>query len=408
MGSLRRFRIGRRAILLSGAGLLSFDGLSAHSQVTSSEIFSRNLAQDACPSVDPAYIQTANETGGIPMFLQRSEVAKAFHLVRESTRSNVATVLRANGVFDGTAQTFNIPVDSETKRITFAFSVDTKGGRVTLTQPSGGSIVPGTANTEITELHCGRIVTVAPPESGIWHAEIAGSGRFWIEAQAQSDIHFISAEFVKLGGRPGHEGLFRITGQPLAGTSATLQVSLSAKDTDSTEFRLVTERGDTIQQVQMDVTSSDPQFLEFVGSFECPRDPFRVAVTGRDPKGQTYQRFFSTLFHAETVEVLPGNELDGLLAGHAQQISFAVRNAGASAKFKVTVTDAKHFVSQIVPSELTLGAGEPGTIRVDLTVPAGTAPGIGDDIIVVVSSITGPASSNSSVMHVSVSSPSSH
>jgi von Willebrand factor A domain-containing protein 7 len=337
------------------------------------------------------------------MFLQRSEAAKAFHLVRESTRSNVATVLRANGVFDGRAQTFNIPVDSETKRVTFAFSVDTKGSRLTLTQPSGGSVVPATANTEITELNCGRIVTVATPEVGIWSAEIAGSGRFWIEAQAQSDIHFISTEFVKLGGRPGHEGLFKIRGQPLAGTPATLRVSLSAKDADSTEFRLVTERGDTIQQLQMDVTSSDPQFLEFVGSLECPQQPFRVAVTGRDPKGRIYQRFFSTLFHAETVEVLPANELDELAAGDAKRVSFAVRNAGAPAKFNVTVTDAKHFVSQVVPRELTLGAGESGTIRVDLTVPAGTAAGIGDDIIVVVSSTTGPATSNSSVIHVSVS-----
>src|SRR5437762_13934580 len=115
-------------------------------QTPSSTNRSRNFGPKACGPADPAYIRTANETGGIPMFLQRSEAAKAFHLVRESTRTNVATVLRANGVFDGTAQTFNIPVDSETKRITFAFSVDTKGGRVTLTQPSGGSIVPGTAN----------------------------------------------------------------------------------------------------------------------------------------------------------------------------------------------------------------------------------------------------------------------
>jgi hypothetical protein len=341
------------------------------------------------------------------MFLQRSEVAKAFHLVRESTRSNVATVLRANGAFDGRAQTFNIPVDSESKRITFALSVDTKGGRLTLTQPSGGTIAPATANTEITELNCGRIVTVVTPEEGIWRVEIAGSGRFWIEAQAQSDIHFIRVEFVKPGGRPGHEGLFRIPGQPLAGAPATLQVSLSAKDADSAEFRLVTERGDTIQQLQMNVASSDPQFLEFVGSFESPRQPFRVAVTGRDPKGQIYQRFFSTLFHAETVEVLPGNELDELAAGDAKQVTFAVRNTGAPAKFKVTVTDAKHFVSQVVPLELTLGTGESETIRVDLTVPAGTAAGIGDDIIVVASSTSGPATSNSSVMHVSVSTPTS-
>ena len=63
------------------------------------------------------------------MFLQRSEAAKAFHLVRESTRNNVSTVFWATGTLDGKPQTIEIPVDSVTKRITFTFSVDTKGNQ---------------------------------------------------------------------------------------------------------------------------------------------------------------------------------------------------------------------------------------------------------------------------------------
>ena len=345
------------------------------------------------------------------MFLQRSEVAKAFHLVRESTRNNVATVLWATGTLDGKAQTFEVPVDSVTKRITFSFSVDTKGTKLSLTQPSGGAIVRASASTEITELNCGRIVTVITPEEGSWQAEITGSGRFWIEAQAQSDIYFTASKAdhsSKSGGRPGHEGLFRIPGQPLAGIPATLEVSLSAKAAQITEFRLVTERGDTIQELRMNGTSSDREFLEFVGDFQPPKQPFRVAVIGHDTNGRTYQRFFPKLFHAETVEVLPGNGLNELPAGDTKQFTFTLRNTGPPAKFRITVTDARRFVSQVVPQELTLGAGESGTVQVDLTVPNGTAPGIEDDVIVVATSIVGPASSNSSVVHLSVSSAASH
>ncbi len=61
------------------------------------------------------------------MFLQRSEATKAFHLVRESTRNNVSTVLWATGTLNGQPKTVRIPVDSVTQRITFTFSVDTKG-----------------------------------------------------------------------------------------------------------------------------------------------------------------------------------------------------------------------------------------------------------------------------------------
>lgn len=336
------------------------------------------------------------------MFLQRSEAAKAFHLVRESTRTNVSTVFWATGALDEKPQTITIPVDSVTKRITFTFSVDTKGNQLKLTQPSGGAITKGLAGAEVTELNCGRILTVSSPEAGEWRAEITGTGRFWMEAQAQSDIYFIAVEFVKEGGRPGHEGLFRIHGQPVAGTPAMLQASLSASATKTTEFYLVTERGQTIQKLHMHAANSDREFLEFVGSVDLPSAPFRVAVIGRDSNCKQYQRFFSNLFHAESVEISPKLDFNELPAGSTKQVAFTVRNIGFPRTIKLTVTDAHQFVSKVEPKELALGAGESGTVRVDLAVPAGTAPGVDDDLVIVAQSTAGPPTSNSSVVHLSV------
>jgi hypothetical protein len=59
-------------------------------------------------------------------------------------------------------------------------------------------------------------------------------------------------------------------------------------------------------------------------------------------------------------------------------------------------------VSKVEPKELSLGAGESGIIRVNLTVPAGTALGVGDDVVVVATSTAGTSTSNSSVVHFSV------
>src|SRR2546428_182704 len=175
-----------RARALVRTGLLCASASLVFGQTQPSTNRSRTCGPDACGPADPAYIHTVNETGGIPMFLQRSEAAKAFHLVRESTRNNVATVFWATGTLDGRPQAFKIPVDSVTKRITFTFSVDTKGNELKLTQPSGGAITEGSASTEVTELNCGRILTVSSPEVGDWRAEITGTGRYWMEAQAQS------------------------------------------------------------------------------------------------------------------------------------------------------------------------------------------------------------------------------
>src|ERR1700723_1402295 len=392
--------------VLVTAALLFATASLALAQTQSSTNRSRTFGPDACGPADPAYIHTANETGGIPMFFQRSEAAKAFHLVRETTRNNVATVFWATGTLDAKPQIIRVPVDSATKRITFTFSGDTKGNEFKVTQPSSGAITESSSSTEVTELNCGRILTVTSPEAGEWLAEITGKGRYWIEAQGQSDIFFVSVEFVKRGGRPGHEGLFRIQGQPLVGTPATLQASLSASSTKTTEFYLVNEQGHTIQKLPMDAVNSDRQFLEFVGSMDLPNVPFRVAVMGRDSNDKQYQRFFASLFHAESVsvEVSANPDSDELSPGSTRQVAFKVRNIGSPRTFKITVTDTHNFLRNVEPKELALGAGESGTIQVDLTVPAATAPGVGDDLVIVAASTTGPPTSNSSVLHLSVSS----
>jgi von Willebrand factor A domain-containing protein 7 len=382
------------------AGLVSMASPLTFGQTQPSSNRSRPFGPDACGPAGPSFIRAANETGGIPLFLQRSEAAKSFHLVRESTKNNMETVLWATGTLDGQPKTIRIPVDSVTKRITFTFSEDTKGNALKLTQPSGGSITGSTASTEVTELNCGRIVTVSSPEAGEWRAEIAGTGTYWLRVQAQSDIFFVSAEFVERGGRPGHEGLFRIQGQPVAGTSAMLDVSLSATATGTREFYLVSEEGQTIQELQMHAVNSE----EFVGSVDLPPQPFRVAVKGSDSNGKQYQRFFSNLFHAESVEVSPPLDFDEVSPGGTKQLAFAVRNLTVPRTFKITVTDAHQFVGTVEPKELTLGAGETGTVRVNLTVPAGTAAGVGDNLVFLATSVAGPATSNSSVVHFSVSS----
>jgi hypothetical protein len=387
---------------VAAAGLLASLSLPAFSQAPPAQNYSRSFGPDACGPADPAYIRTANETGGIPMFLQRSEAGKAFQLVRESTRNNVSTVFWGSGSLQGKAETIEIPVDGVTQRITFVFSTDTKGGKLIVKQPSGGAIENSTASTEIADLNCGKILTVSGPEAGNWRAEISGAGRYWLEAKAQADIHIIKAEFVKVGGRPGHEGFFRIQGQPVIGKPAMLEVSLSAQETRTTEFELVNERGESFQRLRMRATNTDREFLDFSGEVELPAIPFRVAVKGRDSHGREYQRLSSSLFHTESVELTPAMNFDELLAGQTRRATFTLRNIGAARTFKLTVTDAHHFVTAVEPLEINLGADESGKVNVELTVPAGTSAGTGDDLVIVAASKAGPPTSNSSVLHLSV------
>lgn len=369
---------------------------------------SHSFGPDQCGPADPSYIKTANETGGVPLFLQRTEAVKAMQLIRESTRENVSTLLWASGKLEGTAQEFEIPVDSVTQRVTFTFSVDTKGNKLVLREPDGQEVAAGSAGTEDTELNCGRLITVEKPRAGKWHAEVKGSGTYWLQAQAQSEIYFIKAEFVEMRGRAGHEGMFRIPGQPIAGEPATLQVSLSASDARTSEIALVSERGDVLEKVPMKVTDPNRDFLELTGEVMPPKAPFRVAVIGSDTKGEAYQRFYGPLFHAETVQVIPKLDFDEIAPGETRKATFEIKNRGETRNFKVRVTDAKRLVARVEPTELRIGEHETGLVEVELAAPASTANLFEDNLVIVVSSTTGSATSNSAVVKLSVSDKAQH
>jgi hypothetical protein len=129
---------------------------------------------------------------------------------------------------------------------------------------------------------------------------------------------------------------------------------------------------------------------------------------GRDSNGKPYQRFFSSLFHAESVEVSPRPDFDELPPGSTRKVAFVIRNFAFPRTFKITATDVRRFITDIDPKELSLQAGESRTVWVSLAVPAGIAQDLEDDLIFVASSIEGPHTSNSGIVHFSVSSRRNH
>ena len=362
---------------------------------------SRRFGPNDCGPADPTYLRMANETGGLPMFLQRSEAGKAVQLMRESTGENRVTLLWATGKLSGATREFTVPLDATVERATFSLSTDTKGTSLIVTRPAGEAVAAGGAGVEDTDLNCGRVVTVASPEAGPWRVQVTGSGRYWIEVEGKSEIFFVTVQFVRLGGRPGHEGYFRIPGQPLGGEPAMLEAGLS-RSAGRPAFELVTEAGETIGTIPIHPEpDGDPS--EYYGRFQLPDQPFRVAVRGHDEKGNEYQRYFHTLFHAENVEVIPHfSALDELPAGKTTTLNYTVRNVGPAASFRILAFDGRHYLTRVEPRELTLETGASASLAVDLTLPAAVPPGTGLDLTVTATSTSGPATSNGSSQHLSV------
>jgi hypothetical protein len=355
----------------------------------------------ACGPADPTYIRTAEESGGQPLFLAPGEVAKSFALVSELTRPNHVTLLWASGRLAG-SHDFVVPVDSTVKRLMLSLSFDTPGGKLAALGPDGREVTSETSGAEITHLNCGGFVRVAPPAAGEWHVRVSGKGRFWLEAGGVSDIFMVDAEFVHLAGRPGHEGYFRISGQPVADQPAMLRVELSGK-TRNVQFRLISPEAETLQPVTMKADSASSDESEYFGKVSLPPTPFRLAVTGEDEGGHPFERIFSSLFHSETVEVSSLDAgLEDVPSGKSLPLRFKVRNAGPARQFRILAVDTKNFLTSHEPQLVSLASGESREIPVELNIPASTTGYTRDTVIITATATSEPATTNSAVVEFRV------
>ena len=318
----------------------------------------RQFGPGVCGPVDPVYLESATETGGQPFFLSRAEVMKSARIMGASSQSEL--MLWASGRGE---KTYTVSVDPSVERATFSASFDAAGGTLTVTSPQGVEVRQD-ERTEDTLLNCGRVITIDKPAVGAWQLRLKPSGRFWLAAKAKSELSLTATEFVQRGGRPGHEGLFRIEGQPIAGRPAMLRVRLSSAAKNPT-FGMVSVDAHLLQTVNLKPIGDE----EFVGRVTLPDEPFRVVVTGLDESGAQFQRIFAALFHAAVIEVIPPT-LDTLVAGTTTPIVFTIRNLGPAVNLTLVASDGRGKIVPVEPPILQLDSGSEGAATVRLAVPA--------------------------------------
>jgi von Willebrand factor A domain-containing protein 7 len=353
-----------------------------------------------CGPIDASYVRVANATGGQVLPLGPSEVGAAAPLIAAS--SNAETVSWATARLASSAETITVPVDGVTSRVAFVLSTDGSITDMTVSDPRGALVTGGTG-VDAFSFGCVRGFAVERPVAGEWTVRAAGAGTYWLVVHVRSDLGLDDAAFVQVAGRPAHEGLFKIPGQPVAGRPATLRARVTREDVTDATFDLVSMSGGRLQAIALSPVTTSSTEEEYVGEIaSLPTLPFRVRVSGRDRTGAVYQRVSRRTFHAATVEVVAPQTIT-LARGQRTPVTVGVRSVGAPARLQI-VAVLNATVLRVEPATVQLSANQSRDVTVWADVPSdGTLPS--PEIVVTAESPTDPAAADSAIIRATLLDP---
>ena len=247
-------------------------------------------------AIDPTYVRTAEATGGQVFLFDRSEAGRSMILMQYSGKHE-DTIFRSTGTLSTGSREFTFPVDSTIESLMVTVTLQCLQS-ITVRRPTNTEVHAGEPDVNDNRFRSGQVLILTKPQAGAWRIRIAGVGLFFVVAQAKSSISLNRVEFVELGGRPGHEGMFPVKGPLHLGEQRTLSVNLEAPAGDA-HFRLIDSAGETLVPLEMSAADQGQDERTFEGKLTLKHAEFRVAVEGRDAAGYPYQRVLPRLFQIQ-------------------------------------------------------------------------------------------------------------
>ncbi len=370
---------------------------------TAKKITINYVITGSCSPIDPAYIRVAQETGGQVFLIRRSEVGAIFHLIEPSLSGDLRPMLVLNDRFTGAAKSYDVPVDSTVRSITFSVSADALSS-VRVFRPSGAEVLTSDGDVTYTPLSTARIYTIDAPATGDWNLSVAGSGDLSLAVLGNSPIDFADFAFVEWRGRVEHEGLFRLNGQPIRDDEYIARARAFGPFA-SIQFERVALDGTVLGPLVLSAGGHiDAAADEYVGSMFAPEAPFRVYARGVDTSGAAFRRAYAPVFRGQTVKVEPVTASTTLVPGATTAVQFRVTNLGVSGAFRITASDDARFAAGTVPTVVTLGNNESAVISVSMVVPAATTRAF-DTLTVFARSTSVPDIGNSALVGLPVGTP---
>jgi hypothetical protein len=239
-------------------------------------------------------VRTAEATGGQVFLFDRSEAGRSMVLMQYTDKHD-DTIFRSTGTLSTGSREFTFPVDSTVESLLVTVTLQCLQS-ITVLRPTNTEVHAGEPDVNDNRFRSGQVLILTRPQAGAWRVRIAGIGLFFVVAQAKSSISLDNVEFVELGGRPAHEGMFPVKGPVHQGEQRTLSVDLKAPPGE-TRFRLINSAGETLEPLEMHAGEGGEGTFE--GKLTLKHPAFRMAAEGHDAAGYPYQRVLPRLIQVQ-------------------------------------------------------------------------------------------------------------
>ncbi len=235
--------------------------------------------------VDPAYVRTAEASGGKVLLFKPAEVT-GLAAENAASRAHPETVLRVAGPLDTGVHAFEVPLDSTVGSV-YVFASLQCLQDVTLSQPSGDPLPldsEGVVHQAFAAIH---LFTIKAPAPGRWKITVAGRGFFTLVVAAQTRLALRSVSLLRDG--------VAIKGLAPLGQPVRLQTAVSGEPRGVT-VRFISMGGAPIADIP--VTPEEPAsgMSTYAADVTLPAADFRVLLTGIDANGFAFQRVTPQLF----------------------------------------------------------------------------------------------------------------
>jgi hypothetical protein len=284
--------------------------------------------------------------------------------VKTSTYAFSAKALAPNTV------EHNISIDSSVEKVLVNVEMNPVG-TIVLVKPDGTEVQEGDAGVVIRKTNANVFFSVENPDTGVWKVRISGaSGQTYsVSVNVVSPIHIVDLNFVELKGRPGHEGMFPIDGQPLNTTEQFISLNMSG-EVNNVEMYLVALDGRVLKSVDLSLENTTGTLSQYYGRVYLPTEKFKILVKGTDSAGNTFERLYNQVYVGQTVSVKPVRTRPVYFQpGKKATVTFEVKNTGVTDTFVLEATQENGEIATPDVSEVTLDTNNSSIVNVSFVVP---------------------------------------